>query len=567
MGGSRRYVVVIGLVMSALALQFATGLTPAFATSCTFDPTTHVANASMDFQDPIAEFVHLTRSGDTLMFGPLGLEQACGTVTTVNTMNIDMAGSHQTLVFDLSNGPFAPGFTDEGNGSSEIEFNVTNATNTFGIGVNGSSGDDVITLGNTRSGSPTFETFHVINLNAGVDGATLDNDVGIHGLPSDVEIGLNGGTGGNDQLRADGTHAGLNSSPVGQPVSFGDGPGTDVMVGGNGDDTWTGTKDKDEADSFSGGPGFDKVNMSFRTVGMSITLDGSANDGVDCPGASCEGDNVGTDVEEVDTGSGNDTITAGAGPQVLNPGGGSNTLFGGGEPDTFVVSGIGPDVVHGGSGLDTVTYQDHLVFDQGQQVGVVVSIDGVANDGTGGEHDNIEPDVEVVVGTPADDQFSGSSGPNRFFGLDGNDVLAGQGGDDRLDGGGTIGSVVLAKDGNDTFLGGAGTDTVVEAGHTAGMNLSIDSVPNDVVNGQPSEGTDNIYGDVENVVGGPFADTITGSGASNRLVGGGGNDHLNGLAGNDDLVGGPGNDTFNGGPGTDTCSQGAGTGSATSCEL
>ena len=95
---------------------------------------------------------------------------------------------------------------------------------------------------------------------------------------------------------------------------------------------------------------------------------------------------------------------------------------------------------------------------------------------------------------------------------------------------------------------------MTEAVHTAGMTLSIDGTPNDVVNGQPAQGTDNITTDVENVIGGPFDDAITGSAADNRLVGGDGKDELRGNGGDDVLVPGPDDDSVFGGPGLDTAS-------------
>ncbi|MBK7062557.1 MAG: Ig-like domain-containing protein [Rubrivivax sp.] len=57
---------------------------------------------------------------------------------------------------------------------------------------------------------------------------------------------------------------------------------------------------------------------------------------------------------------------------------------------------------------------------------------------------------------------------------------------------------------------------------------------------------------IENAIGGPGADSLTGNAAGNRLEGGGGNDDLFGLAGDDVLVGGAGNDLFDGGAGSDT---------------
>ena len=58
-------------------------------------------------------------------------------------------------------------------------------------------------------------------------------------------------------------------------------------------------------------------------------------------------------------------------------------------------------------------------------------------------------------------------------------------------------------------------------------------------------------GQIEHLIGGEFADTLTGNAANNTLVGGRGNDVLAGGAGIDTLIGGQGNDTLSGGADTD----------------
>ena len=92
------------------------------------------------------------------------------------------------------------------------------------------------------------------------------------------------------------------------------------------------------------------------------------------------------------------------------------------------------------------------------------------------------------------------------------------------------------------------------------------TVKNDQVKGDPSQGVDNIRTDIENVIGGPFDDVVTGSAAANRLEGRAGRDVLRGLGGDDALEGDAGNDALDGGPGVDRCVQGPGTGPRTSCE-
>lgn len=63
---------------------------------------------------------------------------------------------------------------------------------------------------------------------------------------------------------------------------------------------------------------------------------------------------------------------------------------------------------------------------------------------------------------------------------------------------------------------------------------------------------------IENVVGTPGDDTLTGNAGSNYLDGAGGNDVLNGMGGGDVLLGGSGNDTLNGGGEADLLIGGAG---------
>ena len=48
--------------------------------------------------------------------------------------------------------------------------------------------------------------------------------------------------------------------------------------------------------------------------------------------------------------------------------------------------------MYGAGGIDTVTYANSTPS-------VFVSLDGVANDGAGGEGDNVDPTVENLVGS------------------------------------------------------------------------------------------------------------------------------------------------------------------------
>jgi hypothetical protein len=95
----------------------------------------------------------------------------------------------------------------------------------------------------------------------------------------------------------------------------------------------------------------------------------------------------------------------------------------------------------GGGGLDSVTYET-------RSEDLSLSLDGVANDGAPGEHDNIGADVTLLVGGNGSDTLTGNDARNIFYGGVGDDVLTGFGGDDTLYGG----------NGDDRLDAGAGTD-------------------------------------------------------------------------------------------------------------
>jgi Ca2+-binding RTX toxin-like protein len=525
----RAVLVAVGLVSLGLAVA----APPAEASDCHFNPSTHVDSVHEPVD--VSNDVTFTRSGTNIQVDGAN----CGTVTTVDRVDLDMADVQGSLTLDLRHGQFAPGFTHEATGASEIEFDVTHV-NGLGVTVEGGSLGQEFAVGERTIGSQTVTAFQ---LNGKSEVSAPDEDVIVHS--TDLSISLFG-DGGNDILTGQGTGV-AGSKPIHSRMVISDGSGADVVDGGQGNDQMLATDDPDGADSYRGFGGFDEIDYSFRTVPMNISQDGQANDGAFCPGAGCESDSVGSDIEWIRTGSGGDSLTGGAGPQLLDAGGGDNTLHGGAGNDILTAGG-GTDVFHGGPGDDAVSYESH-------SDGVIVSLDGTANDGSPGEDDNVETDVESVYGSEHADQITGGPGTNTLAGSLGNDVLDGGGGDDMLIGGGVlIGTVFAVADGSDVFLGGSGVDTVDESAHNGNLSLTIDNDPNDQVQGDPLQGVDNIHTDVENVIGGSGNDHITGSSKDNRLEGGAGNDTLSGMGGDDVLVPGAGNDTLIGGPGEDTAS-------------
>jgi Ca2+-binding RTX toxin-like protein len=528
--GARRIpqVVVLAVLLFGQLMVWAPR---ARAASCSFNPSTHVDSV---VETGSATIVHMSVSAGTIMVNG----SACGTVNTVDTIDVDMGGFVNVRAFiDMSGGPFAPGFTDEPGNSDEIEFNIENLGTNVPVDLQGTDGPDSYTLGERLAiPAPIPE----INLNPAQDGASPDVDVQIFGRPAFIDAGLEGG---NDTISAAGAGVGL-SGALSLPLIVADGPGADHVTGGSGDDGFEAESTPDAGDIYSGGSGRDSLAF-FQTDGLHVTQDGKPNDGHLCPGPSCERDNVSSDIEELRATAGNNTFIGGPGGQTLIGGNGECTLEGGPGND-LLVSGTSDDVLRGGPGFDTVNYESHTH-------GVRVSLDGRPNDGVPGEHDNVGTD-EAVVGGQGNDRIVGDAKANRLSGYLGNDVLVGGGGNDRLDGGGAPTFPPGQPDGSDGLIGGPGIDTVVEHGKTGGLRLSIDGAANDQVKGDPSQGVDNIHADVENVVGGPDDDVITGSAAANRLDGGGGSDVLLGLVGNDSLVPGPGDDTVLGGPGLDSVS-------------
>jgi Ca2+-binding RTX toxin-like protein len=320
--------------------------------------------------------------------------------------------------------------------------------------------------------------------------------------------------------------------------------------------------------------GGDLDDQISNTLVSSVFLDGGpGNDTI----SSTNG--VGLTERVMTGGPGNDVIDGGASTDTLLGGAGTDTLSGNGSADRLD-GGPGTDRLFGGEGSDEARTSDTVsdgadVFDGGPGIGsdlmsyaartvpVTVTLDGVANDGSAGEGDNLI-DVEAVLGGAANDTLTGNNGFNNLFGGPGNDTLEGLADTDILDGGdgndtmsagpGPVGAVVDS----DLFSGGAGSDTVRYAGRTAPVTVTLDNLAQDGVANE----RDNVFNNVENVEGGAAADTLTGTDQPNRLLGAGGDDTLTGGGGADLLSGGNGNDTLQGVDsvaGNDELNGGAGT--------
>jgi Ca2+-binding RTX toxin-like protein len=197
------------------------------------------------------------------------------------------------------------------------------ATSVKKINVYGLAGNDTITIGAGVIGS-------------GVDGGTGD-DVISGGTGNDT---LGGGD-GNDRL--------------------GGSDGSDWLKGGNGNDVLSGNAGNDRLDGgaggdvLMGGAGSDTADYSGRSAGVIVLLDNINNDG-----QSGELDNVRSDVENVWGGSGADRITGSSGANSFKGNGGNDTLFGGDGNDTLD-GGAGADQLVGQAGNDRFYARDGVI--------------------------------------------------------------------------------------------------------------------------------------------------------------------------------------------------------------
>ncbi len=223
-------------------------------------------------------------------------------------------------------------------------------------------------------------------------------------------------------------------------------------------------------------------------------------------------------------GNADDLICAGGGGDAIEGGPGSDQIEAG-PGDDEVIGGNGSDHVLGGAGSDTVfgnRGNDELEGGAGTDF-----LDSGLGDDTleGGPGYGDE-----VIGGVGTDHLSGGPGDG--------DVLEGDLGTDSLDGGAgahDVATYALAGSGDHGY-DGTGVEVDLAAGIAKG------------------DGEDTLTG-VEDVVGTPFADTISGDAEPNTLYGGGGIDELIGS--------GPG-DAALGGTGLDRCREVA---AAESCEL
>ena len=214
---------------------------------------------------------------------------------------------------------------------------------------------------------------------------------------------------------------------------------------------------------------------------------------------------------------------------------GGDILLGGAGNDALN-GGEGNDTLDGGDDIDTADYS--LQTDSGIEV-VLTSGAATLVDGFGDTDQLI--DIENVIGSQADDTFSGDSNHNQFDGQGGIDTVSFERSE--------ISSGVSASlaDGQASYVFGGITSedqlSNIEnlTGSDHGDQLSGDGGANILSGG----------GGADTLLAGDGNDTLHGGDHNDIMDGEAGDDWLNGDAGNDTFISSSGSDTFNGGEDTD----------------
>ncbi|MGQ0825585.1 MAG: hypothetical protein ACT4OX_11280 [Actinomycetota bacterium] len=340
---------------------------------------------------------------------------------------------------------------------------------------------------------------------------------------------------------------GANDGAVNEKDDVQTSPGNDTIVGTAFNDTFVpemANRHASRTNTFKGQGGTtDLVDYAATTTRVLARLDGTPRSGFDAngDGIADQTDTLHPTIEYILGGRNNDALY----------GNSSNNLIIGFDGDDLLQGGLGNDVLIGGVGTNVLSYQDH---DQAHPIDVTLPAPG----------STIK--TKVPAGAPAEEDslwdfthLYGGAGSDTLTGNSQANTIVGAGGDDKLDG----------KVGNDNFYSEPGgdevhgsSDSATNRGRdtmsyapicpvpipaawacapahapyvaaTASVTVALDNAKND---GLVDE-NDNVFDDIEVLIGGAFDDTLTGSGLDDILIGQGGNDTLVGNGANDTLHG------------------------------
>ena len=338
-----------------------------------------------------------------------------GTDTVLSDTHFDLAAtSLNTLVVGLAD-------------IENIHLTSTVGASLFGNTLNnliiGNSGDDTLN-GRASSGTLSGDTLNGGNGNDLyiVDSTSdlIDDSGGTDTVLTSVSFDLSntlvgGGTAIEHLTFTSATGSTLVGNAAANSIRGGSGTGADLMIGGQGNDTYfVGANDVVKEESLNGGVDWVIASADFVLGDFieNLVLDG--NNPIHGVGNSVA-----------------NTIYGNSAANSIDGGAGIDSLIGGAGNDTYSVDDIGDVIVElAGEGIDTVVakFNGYLLGDNVEHLVLASGVAGVLN-GSGNEGDN---------------SITGNSFSNILFGGDGNDTLTGS----RTRGSGEI----------DTLRGGAGAD-------------------------------------------------------------------------------------------------------------
>jgi Ca2+-binding RTX toxin-like protein len=277
----------------------------------------------------------------------------------VNNANVDQSGTAVTI--NDSNSPVTADAAAITASCTQDDANTVTCPTVTAITINLGDMNDSLSSSTSVTAPETVDggDGNDCNLNGGAG-----NDV-IHGGPGDDCIYGDTGNGtsvsGNDQLFGDDGNDQLRGQS-GNDILHGGagddfltgGPGTDQLFGEAGDDYLEGGPGLgtpgDNGDLISGGSGIDTYeyfhNSSDNTTPVTLTLDDQPNDGL-----TGEGDNVMSDVEDIQSYVNNPSTITGTAADNSLTGGDGNDVIDAGDGNDFVFAGYGDDTVNANDGF------------------------------------------------------------------------------------------------------------------------------------------------------------------------------------------------------------------------
>jgi Ca2+-binding RTX toxin-like protein len=469
-----------------------------------------------------------------------------------NTVNYSDSAAGATI-------NLATGIALDGFGGTDTLVNINTVVGSaYADIITGSAGNDKMVFEeiNGGAGNDTLDGGAITDTINQIDSNRVSYQNAIGSVTVDLSSGRASGAAGNDVL--------TNFSSI-RGSSF-----ADTLKGSNRTDLTEHFEGGDGNDAIDGRGGLDLVRYDWSSAAVNVNLvTGVASDGFG-------GTDTLLNIEGVYGSAYNDTLTGG------NASNGTSVTDYRNKLEWFRGNG-GNDVINGGQGYDRADYTS-------AKVAVTVNLaTGSASDGLGGTDTLIS--IEGVRGSAYNDTLTGSNALfESFEGREGDDMINGAGGIDRVDYYRAISGVTVNLSTGSASDGYGGTDTLLNIEDVRGSQFAdyiIGNGGNNILDGslgedlliggagndiyyvdnasdliieESAEGTDTVQSSVTFYLAANVERlTLTGTSAiegygntlNNTITGNSGNNILDGGAGVDTLIGGAGNDTLTGGEGAD----------------